>query len=324
MKSLTVRWEIFLFVEYLSFFYSRYTHIMTLLTRSAYIMGTDISITLRSERDSSADIEAGFEIFRSFEREFSRFLPDSALSFLNTSGSIIPSPRFFKIMELSTRIHDETWWIFNPLVDVRRIGYTGKFRDNVFVMTDSGGDTDWKKIALSREKITLGEGQYLDLGGIVKGYSVDEVRDYLFVAWYTDFIINAGGDIYLAGRDIDRWRVGIDNPKNPSEILATLELENMAIATSGTYKRKWEIEWKKYHHILDPRTMANPSEIMSISIIGSHTWMTDVYATVGLIMWIEWVLSWLESRRLNAIIISNTWEIFTTQWLENYSPVFFT
>lgn len=81
---------------------------MPLSTRSEHIMGTEISITIRSDRDVSGDIEAGLEIFRSFEREFSRFLPDSALSLLNTSKSIVPSSRFLRVMNLSTRIYHET------------------------------------------------------------------------------------------------------------------------------------------------------------------------------------------------------------------------
>lgn len=81
---------------------------MTLTTRSAHIMGTEISITIRSDRNPENDIESGLDIFRSFEREFSRFRPDSSLSILNESKSIIPSSRFLKIMNLATRIHEET------------------------------------------------------------------------------------------------------------------------------------------------------------------------------------------------------------------------
>ncbi len=298
---------------------------MPLSTRSEHIMGTEISITIRSDRDVSGDIEAGLEIFRSFEREFSRFLPDSALSLLNTSKSIVPSSRFLRVMNLSTRIYHETWGIFNPLIDLRRIGYRESFEREKGILEDEEIDTDWKNIFISSEKITLWNHQYIDLWGIVKWYSVDEVRDYLFVSWYTDFIINAWWDIYLAGRDADNtWKVGIDNPAKPSEILATLDIEDASISTSGTYKRKWQLEWKEYHHILDPRTRENPSEIVSISVIGSHTWMTDVYATVALIMGIERAIPWLESRQLSAIIVSKEWKISTTKGLERYSPCFFT
>lgn len=287
-------------------------------------MGTEISIMVRSNQDPNKDIEAGFAIFRSYEQEFSRFHPDSVLSLLNMKKAAVPSPRFLKIMNLCDRIYLETGGIFNPLINLCHIGYTSSFETSEFVPTDEVLDTDWKRVSISPENITIWKNQYLDLGGIVKGYSVDDVRDYLLGRWYTDFIVNAGGDIYLAGIDNDGpWKVGIDNPKDPSEILATLEIRDGSISTSGTYKRKWQVGWVQHHHIIDPRDDSNPSEIISISIIGQHTWMTDVYATVGLIKGVDEAIPWLESRWLAGVIVSESWKIYTTKRLDSYSPAFF-
>lgn len=90
-------------------------------------MGTSISITIRSDRDVGDDMEASFAVFRSYEEEFSRFRPDSALSQLNQSKKIIPSVRFLQILELCDRLHDETAGVFNPLVSLRHLGYSESF-----------------------------------------------------------------------------------------------------------------------------------------------------------------------------------------------------
>lgn len=298
---------------------------MTCITRTEHIMGTSISITIRSDRDVGDDMEASFAVFRSYEEEFSRFRPDSALSQLNQSKKIIPSVRFLQILELCDRLHDETAGVFNPLVSLRHLGYSESFEKWQFRAIHEKVDTDWSGVSFSPEYITLREYQSLDLGGIVKWYSVDTARDYLFARGYTDFIINAGGDIYLAGNDDGQpWRIGIDNPMDTNEVLATVDMRDGSISTSWTYKRKWELDGIQYHHIVDPRNGTNPTEIMSISVIWQHTWMTDVYATIALIMGVDASISWLESLWLVGIIISKTGEIYTTKGLERYSFTLFT
>ncbi|MEI8253017.1 MAG: FAD:protein FMN transferase [bacterium] len=84
--------------------------------------------------------------------------------------------------------------------------------------------------------------------------------------------------------------MGIDSPFIKDLIFATLELENKAIATSGIYKRKWninlgsEIGNKEYNHIINPISEINNNEIISITLISDNCYLVDAYATACIAM----------------------------------------
>ena len=98
------------------------------------------------------------------------------------------------------------------------------------------------------------EGMVANLGGIGKGYAVDRAVDILHDHGVRDFMIQAGGDLYVGGRRGDRpWRLGIRDPRGPAEqSFATLELTNATFSTSGDYERFFLRGGRRYHHILDP------------------------------------------------------------------------
>ncbi len=95
----------------------------------------------------------------------------------------------------------------------------------------------------------------LDFGGYAKGLALDRAAGILKEKGLTNALINIGGNVMaLGGKGKDSWRVGIQNPRAPTP-LAVLELrDGEAVGTSGDYQRYFEIEGKRYCHILDPRT----------------------------------------------------------------------
>ena len=101
----------------------------------------------------------------------------------------------------------------------------------------------------------LRTGMAVHLGGIGKGAAVDAGVALLRQRGFADFAVQAGGDLYVAGRKGGRpWRVGIAHPRQPGQILGEVELADAAFSTSGDYERFAIIDGTRYHHILDPRT----------------------------------------------------------------------
>src|SRR5207302_3438607 len=97
------------------------------------------------------------------------------------------------------------------------------------------------------------KGMNANLGGIGKGYAVDRAASILRRRGLHDFIVQFGGDMYVAGRRGDRpWRLGIRDPRGPADkSFATLELSNGTFSTSGDYERFFMKNGRRYHHILD-------------------------------------------------------------------------
>jgi thiamine biosynthesis lipoprotein len=99
-------------------------------------------------------------------------------------------------------------------------------------------------------------GMKLGLGGLAKGWGIDRAVERLRAAGLSNFFVQAGGDLYAAGRRGGRpWRVGIRDPRGgPEDVLGLIEIEDAAFSTSGDYERWFEVDGVRYHHIIDPRT----------------------------------------------------------------------
>ncbi len=100
------------------------------------------------------------------------------------------------------------------------------------------------------------KGFVTDLGSLAKGYAQDRAAAILRAQGFKNFLINAGGQVYAAGRKPGggKWRVGILNPRQQGSLLGSMELEDQGMSTSGDYEQATLIHGKRYHHILDPST----------------------------------------------------------------------
>ncbi|HEX5127658.1 MAG TPA: FAD:protein FMN transferase [Rhodocyclaceae bacterium] len=99
-----------------------------------------------------------------------------------------------------------------------------------------------------------------DFGGLVKGYALDRAAQILHRHGVNNALINIGGNVMALGKKGDvPWQVGIQSPRSAAP-LATLALyDGEAIGTSGDYQRFFELNGKRYSHLIDPRT-GRPSE----------------------------------------------------------------
>jgi len=119
----------------------------------------------------------------------------------------------------------------------------------------------------------------LDPSGIVKGWAIKNAANIARAAGHTDYWVEAGGDIQLAGSNPDgaAWKVGIKNPFNEKEIVKVVHLRDRGIATSGTSIRG--------NHIYDPHTgKPASSDVVSITVIGPDVYEADRFATAAFAM----------------------------------------
>ena len=113
--------------------------------------------------------------------------------------------------------------------------------------------------------------------------------------------------------------VGIDNPFDNTELLAIYELENKATTTSGTYKRKWKHAWHEYHHIINPHTWKNTTDIISITLITDSVLEWDALATAGIAMWQKQALDFFTKQKIPALMVTQEQKIIRTSDWEVYN-----
>ena len=203
---------------------------------------------------------------------------------------------------------------------LRKWGFTaGEYR----VPTDDEiaaalGNTGYKNVAVSGNKVTLPEGYMLDLGSCAKGYASDEMKKSLEVSGVGSAIINLGGNVTALGKkpDGNDWTVGISDPFQPSELLGTVRVNNRSVVTSGGYQRYFiGDDGKKYIHIIDPST-GRPAEsgLMSVTVIGGSGLMCDALSTALFVMGKDRAIDyWRLHGGFDMILVTDDKEIIITE-----------
>jgi thiamine biosynthesis lipoprotein len=125
------------------------------------------------------------------------------------------------------------------------------------------------------------------LGGIGKGYAVDEV-----VAWLRRLGIEAalvhGGTstIYALGAPPgqEAWEIGLRDPADPEQRLGVVKLRDQALSTSGDYEQFFEVDGKRYSHILDPRTGYPAVGTRSATVVAENATDSDALSTAAFVL----------------------------------------
>ena len=95
----------------------------------------------------------------------------------------------------------------------------------------------------------------IDFGGYLKGYALDRASQILHELGVSNALVNIGGNVMALGsKNGEHWRVGIQHPRQPGPLATIALLDGEAIGTSGDYQRYFELDGKRYCHLLDPRS----------------------------------------------------------------------
>jgi thiamine biosynthesis lipoprotein len=124
-------------------------------------------------------------------------------------------------------------------------------------------------------------GVRVHLGGIGKGYGLDCAAAILRARGVRDFMVQSGGDLYLAGLHDGRpWHAGIRDPRGtPDKVFATLDVVNGTFSTSGDYERFFFKDGRRYHHILDPDLGQPARGVRSVTIVARSAVLADALST---------------------------------------------
>jgi thiamine biosynthesis lipoprotein len=271
-----------------------------LVTRSIPVMGTiaRVMIAHRDRAAAEAAIDLAFDRLRQVDRAMSRHQPESEVGRANrfaARDAVRVGPQTARVLARALEWADRTDGEFDPaLARVMEVWDPGRRRR-------PPPAEEFERLAGRRlhRGITLDRwrGDFvvrfdnpdvgIDLGGIAKGYAVDEAVDALRAAGIRDAVVGAGGDLRAIGRSADGacWRIGIRSPTNPAAITTELEVEGGAagaVATSGDYFQGFDYQGRRYHHIMDaargePRVVASHS----LTVQAATCLDADAAATAG-------------------------------------------
>lgn len=126
----------------------------------------------------------------------------------------------------------------------------------------------------------------IDLGGIAKGYAVDQMAWVLKKLGYTDFIVDGGGDVYMYGSQLNGkpWSVGVQHPRSRDLFTHLYIPSGWSVVSSGDYERFFVAERQRWHHIIDLRTGYPAQGSVATTVIAKNTLEADAYSTALFIL----------------------------------------
>jgi thiamine biosynthesis lipoprotein len=254
-------------------------------------MGTMIEIILMGDDEGSANKAAlqAFQEMKRIETLMSPWIDSSDVTRINRSAGkewVKVSPETMEVIKKAKEISELSEGGFDitvaPLVELWREAGERKTPPS---MKDVKGKLDlvnFRKIGIDpKGKVFLEkEGMAIDLGGIAKGHAVDKAFNVLRSLGYNNLIVNAGGDLRVGGtKNNQPWSIGIQNPREPQNILTRIPLSDVAVATSGDYQKFFIYQDKKYHHIFNPKNGFSTEGCQSVTIVTKDCTTADGLAT---------------------------------------------
>lgn len=254
-------------------------------------LGAQAQITLDHENASSARdiLERCREEISRLEGLFSLYQPKSALRKLNRNGHLAnPEPEMLELISRSVEIGSETGGAFDITVQPLWRLYADHF-STLAAAKDGPSDTrikealrlvDYKQVDVSPQSITLKQsGMEITLNGIAQGYVTDKVAALLRRAGYTNVLVHLGETYAMGAKSSGGpWMAGIQDPSDKMDILKTIALEDLALATSGGYGTTFSSDGA-HHHLFEPRTGRSTNRYRSVSVIAPDALSADALST---------------------------------------------
>ncbi len=296
------------------------------VVRSVALMGTIVTIHVVGQvvgREASHEsgtppptrreeaVERGFEWFRRVEECCTRFEARSEVMQLaaQVGVPVRVSAILYEAVQFGLAVARESDGAFDPTVGyaMEARGFNREHRTGQTIRTalDCSNTVSYRDVSLDAERktITLLRPLILDLGAVAKGLAVDLAAREL--QEFTNFAINAGGDLYLGGCNPngERWSIGIRHPRSDNELIQALRVSKRAVCTSGDYERRSAAE-EQGHHILDPRTGSSAKTVASVTVIAPTAMLADGLATAAFVLGADNGIRLFERLGVDGLIVS--------------------
>lgn len=253
---------------------------------------------------------------RRVESKFSRYLPHSVVSRINANAGGEAQDvdgETASLLDFAASLWASSDGLFDATSGVLRRAWDFTARRlpqpaEIEVLLPLVG---WAQVEWDGARIRLPRpGMQLDFGGFGKEYAADRAAGVLLEHAVAHALVNLGGDIHvlgphgapsLAGQP---WQVAIERPRpGVAGPLATLAIESGGVATSGDYERFFELQGRRYCHILDPRSGWPVGEWQSITAVAANTTAAGALSTIAMLKGaqaVEWLTgqgaAWLAVR----------------------------
>ena len=259
---------------------------------------------------------------RRIETKYSRYRPDSILSQINakagSSQAVSVDAETAVLLDFAAVMHQQSNRLFDITSGVLRRVWN--FRE-AKVPTQEQLEAvlpliGWQHVEWKNREIRLTQpGMELDLGGIGKEYAVDRAVGLALELGIPAGLVILGGDVRVFGTrpDCAAWMVGIVHPRKLGEVIASVPLTQGSLATSGDYERYFEVDGKRYCHILNPRTGFPVQGFQSVSIFAESCLIAGSLSTITMLKEERAGRNYLKQNQIPYLAVLGTGELIRSR-----------
>lgn len=288
-----------------------------------------INVSAASKGQAEKAMDEAFGEIERLDKLIDFFSDKSELAEINRKAGISGvkvSPDTLELIEKAIYVAEKTYGAFDVTIGPESSlwDFPAKKKPDALTIRKNLDLVNYKEIVTDRVKSSVylrKKGMLMDLGGIAKGYAADKATEVLKKNGIKGGLVSCAGDIRAFGLKPDGkgWVIGIRNPRiqgKDDELMATIELKDMAVSTSGDYERYFILDGKRYHHLLDPKTGYPAEGTISVSVIAPYGGYTDSFSTAVFILGPEKGMQVLQQMGFDGVLVDKDLKVITTPGLK--------
>lgn len=307
-----------IFAFSLALFLSDRSERFEMTEKNIIAMDTVVTEKIYAKKDSATYIKSVSDIITGLEDKISRFDSSSAVYALNSDGTVTDNS-VSTVVTMLTEISDATDGAFDitvgELSDLWGIGSDEEKIPDKEEIEKVLSQVGYNALKVDGTTVTLESKASVDLGAVGKGFACDLIKTYLEATEAEGAIVSVGGSILAYGdynKKGDKWSIAIRHPRNESEFLGVISLDEGFVSTSGDYERYFEKDGKRYHHIFDATTgYPASSGLISVTVVSDSGILSDALSTACFISGAEKGRELVEKYNSSAIFVDEDLNIIT-------------
>jgi thiamine biosynthesis lipoprotein len=273
----------------------------------------ELVLAVDDEPEAQAMAAAAIAEVQRIEAKYSRYQPESIVSRINAAAggqAVACDEETWSLLSYADSLYQSSDGLFDITSGVLRRAWN--FYDH---RLPASADLEalrqligWRRVEREGQAVRLPEaGMELDFGGFGKEYAADRAGAVLAAKGLRHGYVNLAGDMRMLGPKPDGspWMIGIQDPRDKTAILATIPVDRGGLATSGDYERFFELDGKRYCHILDPRSGQPVTHWRTVSVVAPLAVVAGNCATIAMLKQADG-LAFLEACGMNYLAVDQS------------------
>ena len=273
----------------------------------------ELVLAVDDEPEAQAMAAAAIAEVQRIEAKYSRYQPESIVSRINAAAggqAVACDEETWSLLSYADSLYQSSDGLFDITSGVLRRAWN--FYDH---RLPASADLEalrqligWRRVEREGQAVRLPEaGMELDFGGFGKEYAADRAGAVLAAKGLHHGYVNLAGDMRMLGPKPDGspWMIGIQDPRDKTAILATIPVDRGGLATSGDYERFFELDGKRYCHILDPRSGQPVTHWRTVSVVAPLAVVAGNCATIAMLKQADG-LAFLEACGMNYLAVDQS------------------